>query len=217
MPAYLDLLVGQVLDESGDGCLVSPGAPVEVIEVERQGSGSVLPDLALMKGTAQDPVSGAGEDEDAVVRALSPLQLSVGRGISIDQVDESVPIHHAYVMSLLAFPCGEGEFLAVLPVSVGYELTGEITVDDDGDLSGEVRLGIRTELLDHLLAVLSNDPFAIHEDFAGEAEGLLAQSMNPAVAGFEVHEASPCVGTLRNGDGARIRALEFRGWIPDGW
>ncbi|MFC9819559.1 hypothetical protein ACFWG6_29910 [Streptomyces erythrochromogenes] len=94
----------------------------------------------------------------------------------------------AVAVALLAFPCGEDEFLAVLPVRVGYELTGEIAVDDDGDLAGEVRLGIRT-----------------HEDFAGEAEGSPAQRMNPAVAGFDVQEASPCVGNLRNGDGARLR------------
>ncbi|MFE0605743.1 hypothetical protein ACFW2G_27540, partial [Streptomyces sp. NPDC058880] len=99
--------------------------------------------LASVSEVHLGSVFGPGKDEDAVVRALGPLQLSAGRGISIDQVDESVPVHHASAMSLLAFPCGEDEFLAVLPVRVGYELTGEIAVDDEGDLAGEVWLGIQ--------------------------------------------------------------------------
>jgi hypothetical protein len=159
-----------------------------MVEVERQRTRLTMADSVSLKRAAQDPVSTLGKNEDVIVAALSLLQLSAARGISTDQVSEAIPIHDAYVVSTVAFPCGSHELLAVLPVRVSHHLACEIAMDEDSDLAGEVRLPARAELLGDLHAVLSDYPFVVYEHFAGDAEFLPIERVNPAVAEFAVHD-----------------------------
>ncbi|MCX4769255.1 MULTISPECIES: hypothetical protein [unclassified Streptomyces] len=176
MSAEFDVLACQVLDECRDSRLVCFRALVEVGKVECRCARLVATDSVLLKRAAQDPVSSLRKDKDVVVDAVCPLQLSAARGMSVDQVSEAIPVHDAYVVSPVAFPCGAHELLAVLAVRVGHGLAGEIAMYEDCDLAGEIRVPACAKLLGYLLAVLSDGPFAIDEHFARETDCLTTDS-----------------------------------------
>ncbi|MFD5779712.1 hypothetical protein [Streptomyces sp. NPDC126933] len=145
-------------------------------------------DSVLLKRASQDAISSLRKDEDVIVAALRPLQLSAACGVSANQVSEAVPVHDTYVVSSIA-PIRSGhQLLAVLPLCVGYSLAGEIAMDKDRDLAGEVGLPVCTELFGYLPAVLSDRPLAIDEHSARETQRLTAEQVDPAIAELAVHE-----------------------------
>lgn len=150
MPAEFDVLAGQVFDECRDRRLVCLSALVEVGEVEGQRSRIVVTGSVSLQRAAQDPIPSLRHDEDVAVCVPRPLQLSATCGVSADQVCEAIPVHDAYVVAPVAFPCGAHEFLAVLAVSVGHSLAGEIAMHEDCDLAGKVRLPARAELFGYV-------------------------------------------------------------------